>query len=254
VESSRKLILQLSGITIVLVIWEVAGRVMGEMLLAAPSIVIVNYMELLFDGEMLIELANSMRQMFAGFGLSCLIGMPLGAAMGRSKVVDALFHPWISMIVVTSVAALVPIFILLFGTGFQFRAAIVFVASVGYVVLTTYHGARGIDPKMIEVARSFASSRLAIYRKVILPALFPYLITGVRLGLVHAIRAMVVAEMFVIVGYGGLIFQSGQDLSTASILSYLVTIMIVSIGANLILRWAGRRIAPWYDARMAAGQ
>ncbi len=248
-----KLFLQLSGITIVLVLWEIGGRILGELLLAPPSIVVVKYVELLIEGEMLAKLVGSMRQMLVGFGLACVIGMPLGALMGRSRIVDALVHPWISMIVVTSVAALVPIFMLLFGTGFEFRVAIVFAASVGYVVLTTYHGARGIDPKMIEVARSFSTGRIDFYRKVILPALFPYIITGIRLGLVHAIRAMVVAEMFVIVGYGGLIFQTGLDISTAPILAYLITIMIVSIGANLALGWIGRRVAPWYDAKLTAG-
>lgn len=252
-DKSRKLTLQLSGSMIVLAIWEITGHVLGELLLAPVSKVAVAYVELLLDGEMLTELVNSLRQMFVGFGLACIIGMPLGAAMGRSKVIDALVHPWISMIVVTSVAALAPVFILLFGTGFEFRAAIVFVASVGYVVLTAYHGSRGIDTKILDVARSFGTGKIDFYRKVVLPALFPYLITGARLGLVHAIRAMVVAEMFVIVGYGGLIFQTGQDLSTAPLLAYLVTIMIVSIGANHILAWVGRWIAPWYEAKIAAG-
>lgn len=250
---SRKFFLQLSGVAIVLILWEIAGQILGELLLAPPSQVAVTYVKLLLDGEMLAKLAGSLRQMLVGFVLACLVGMPLGAMMGRSRLVDALVHPWISMIVVTSVAALVPIFMLLFGTGFEFRVAIVFAATIGYIVLTTYHGARGIDPKMIDVARSFSTGRIDFYRKVILPALFPYLITGARLGLVHAIRAMVVAEMFVIVGYGGLIFQTGLDLSTAPILSYLITIMIVSIGANLALSWIGRRYAPWYDAKMAAG-
>lgn len=248
----RKLLLQLSGILIVLATWEVAGQILGDRLFAPPTLVAVTYYELLLDGEMLRELVGSMRQMLVGFALACIIGMPLGALMGRSRVLDALFHPWISMIVVTSVAAVVPVFILLFGTGFEFRVAIVFVASVGYVVLTAYHGARGVDPKVLDVARAFSTSRIDLYRKVILPALFPYLITGARLGLVHAIRAMVVAEMFVIVGYGGLIFHTGLDLSTAPILSYLVTIMLVSIGANLLLRWVGQRLAPWYDAKIAA--
>ena len=104
---------------------------------------------------------------------------------------------------------------------------------------------------MIDVSRAFSAGRIDLYRKVILPALFPYLITGARLGLVHAIRAMVVAEMFVITGYGGLIFQTGLDISTAPILAYLVTIMAVSIALNLVLRWIGRRVAPWYEAKMA---
>lgn len=249
---AHKLRLQASGILIVLVAWEIAGRILGDLLLAPPSRVAPTYWALLVEGEMLTALAGSLRQMLAGFGLACAIGMPLGAAMGRSRIVDALFHPWVSMVVVTSAAALLPIFMLLFGTGFELRVAIVFVASVGYVVLTAYHGSRGIDPKMIEVARSFSAGTLHRYTKVILPALFPYLITGARLGLIHAIRAMVVAEMYVIVGYGGLIFQTGQDLSTAPLLAYLLTLMVVSIGANKALQLAGRWTAPWYEARMRA--
>ena len=246
----RKFLLQCTGVFIVLAVWEVVGRYLGEFLLAPPSLVFITYIELLMDGEMMVELAKSLRQMLIGYGFACVIGMPLGAVMGRVRIIDALVHPWISMIVVTSVAALLPIFILLFGTGFQLRVAIVFVASIGYVVLTAYHGARAIESRYVDVSKSFGANRIHMYQKVVMPALFPYLITGARLGLVHAIRAMVVAEMFIITGYGGLIFQTGLDISTAPILAYLVTIMAVSIGTNLILRRLGQRVAPWYEARM----
>lgn len=250
---SHILFLNISGIVLFLALWEIGGRFMGEALLAAPSVVVPEYFRLLFAGDMLRALFGSLQQMFLGFGLACVIGMPMGALMGRIRLVDALVHPWVSMIVVTSAAALAPIFILMFGTGFEFRVAIVFVSSFGYIILTAYHGARGIDPKVIDVARSFSTSTIDTYRKVVLPALFPYLITGARLGLVHAIRAMVMAEMFVLVGYGGLIFQTGQDLSTAALISYLVTLMFVSVGANMGLGWIGRQVAPWYESKISAG-
>jgi len=238
------------GIVLTLLIWEAAGRYLGDALLAPPSSVAVTFVDLLEDGEMITKLIGSLQLAIVGFGLACLIGMPLGAMMGRSAFIDALVHPWISMLVVTSVAAIVPIFILLFGTGDQFRISIIFTASIGYVVLTAYHGARGIDPKHLDVARAFSAGRIETYQKVILPALFPYLITGARLGLVHALRAMIVAEMFVISGYGGLIFHTGLDISTAPILSYLLLLMAVSLGANMALQRIGQTVAPWYQAKM----
>jgi ABC-type nitrate/sulfonate/bicarbonate transport system permease component len=249
---AHRLFLQLSGIAITLAIWEVAGRLMGEALLAPPSATAVAYVGLLRDGTMLGELVSSLRQMAVGFAFACAIGIPVGTAMGRVRSVDAAVHPWVSMLMVTSVAAIVPLYILLFGTGFWFRAAVVFTASVGYVVLTTYNGARGIDPRYIDVGRSFSASRLQVFWKVFVPALYPYIFTGVRIGLVHAIRAMVVAEMFIILGYGGLIYQSGLDISTAPLLALLVTIMVVSIGANQLLRIIGDRLAPWYSQRLSA--
>jgi ABC-type nitrate/sulfonate/bicarbonate transport system permease component len=244
--------IQLVGIAITLLAWEVVGRIMGEALFAPVSVVARGYLALLRDGTMLTELFGSLQQMLVGFGLACVVGMPLGIAMGRSRACDVLFHPWVSMFVVISVAALVPLFILLFGSGFAFRAAIVFMASAWYIVLTTYHGARGLEPRFIDVARSFAASRGVLFWKVLMPALYPYLITGARIGLVHAIRAMVVAEMYVIVGYGGLIHRTGLNMSTAPLLGLLITLMAVSMLANTALGAAGRRLAPWYEERRAA--
>jgi ABC-type nitrate/sulfonate/bicarbonate transport system permease component len=247
----QRLLLPGTGILVALAIWELVGRAMGEALMAPPSKVLVGYLTLLREGTMLAELAGSLRQMFVGFALACVVSMPLGVAMGRSKTCDVIFHPWVSMFVVISVAAFVPLFLLLFGSGFQFRVAIVFMASAWYMVLTTYHGARGINPRYTDVARSFAASRLQLFWKVLLPALYPYLITGARIGLVHAIRAMVVAEMYVIVGYGGLIHKTGLLVSTAPLLGLLLTLMGVSILANWTLYLVGRWLAPWYEDRTA---
>lgn len=238
------------AILAVLLLWEAAGRRIGPALLAPPSVVFPEYFRLLRGGTMLALLAGSLRQMLVGYALACAVGFPLGIAMGRSRVCDALFHPWVSMFVVTSVAALVPLFIVVLGTGFWFRVAVVFVASVWFAILTAYHGAKGIEPRWIEVGRSFAAGRLQLFWKVMLPALYPYLITGARLALVHAIRAMVVAEMFIIVGYGGLIYNSGLLVSTAPLLGLIITLMLVGVAANGVLRWMGRTVAPWYEERM----
>ena len=143
-----------------------------------------------------------------------------------------------------------PLFVVVFGTGFWFRVAIVFVASVWYVMLTVYHGARGVEPRYIDVGRSFGAGALRAFWSILLPALYPYIVTAMRIGLVHAIRAMVVAEMFIILGYGGMIYRAGYAPSTAPLLALLVTLMLVSIAANELLRIGGRKLAPWYDERM----
>ena len=246
--------LTITGFSVVFVAWEIAGRMLGDMLLSPPSAVLPLLVSILAEGRALRELASSMGQMLMGFALACLIGMPLGTMMGRARAIDALVHPWVSMLVVTSVAALVPIVILLLGTGLAMRVAIVFLGSVGYVLLTAYHGARGIDAKLVDAARSFSVAGVGLYSKVLLPALYPYLVTGARLGLIHAIRAMIVAEMFVITGYGGLIFQTGLDLSVGPLLAYLLLLMIFSTTATTILQRIGNATAPWYEARQRLGE
>jgi ABC-type nitrate/sulfonate/bicarbonate transport system permease component len=246
----RRLGYNILGIVLALALWELIGRTAGAELFASPSVVFPEFVTLVQQGQIFAELAASLRQMIVGFALACVIGLPLGIVMGRSRICDGLLHPWLSMFVVTSIAALVPMFVLLFGTGFWFRVAIVFFASVWYVMLTVYHGARGVDPRFIDVGRSFGLGPLRSFRSILMPALYPYIVTALRIGLIHAIRAMVVAEMFIILGYGGMIYRAGYEPSTAPLLALLMTLMLVSVGANEILRLAGRKLAPWYDEQI----
>lgn len=248
---AQRLFWNVAGIVLFLLAWEIAGRWLGSNVLAPPSRVAREYVQLLRAGTMLTELAASLRQMLVGFGLACAIGMPLGILMGRVKVVEWIMTPWIGMMVVTSVAAMVPLFLLVLGTGFAFRASIVFVASVWYIVITSYNGARGVDPGLLAVARSFGASGLQTGMKVVFPAVYPYLIAGARVGLVHAIRAMVMAEMFVIIGYGGLIHQTGMMADTEPLIGLLVTLMAVSVLATWLLRVVGHKVAPSYERRIA---
>ena len=127
----QRLALPALGFASLLLVWEIAGRIAGPALFAPPSSVAVDYVGLLRQGDMLRELSSSLRQMAVGFIAACVVGMPLGAVMGRSAVADAIFRPWVSMFVVTSTAALIPLFILFLGTGLMLRVTIVFLASVG---------------------------------------------------------------------------------------------------------------------------
>lgn len=243
----ERILLGCAGFVIVLIAWEIAGRSLGNALLAPPSVVVVDYIDLLRQGEMLRRLGSFMEQTAVGFGAACVIGMPLGVAMGRSDTVDAVARPWVSMFVVTSIAALVPLLIIMLGTGFMLRVTVVFLASVWYIVLTVYNGARGVSVMHIAVAHSFGGGILQTFWKVMLPAIYPYLLTGARIGLVHSIRAMVLAELYVIVGYGQLIHRAGVAIDTGFTISLLITLMIVSVVLNGLLVEAGRRLAPWYE-------
>ncbi|MCX7222938.1 MAG: ABC transporter permease subunit [Burkholderiales bacterium] len=243
----RNILLPLIGFAIVIAIWEIVGTRLGNSLFAPASSVLIQYLDMLREGKMLSELFTSLRQMLLGFVIACLVGMPMGIAMGRSKIADTMLRPWVSIFVVTSTAALVPILIMILGTGLTLRATVVFLAAVWYIVLTTYNGAKGISPELLAVGRSFSANRHQIFWKIILPALYPYLITGARIGLIHAIRAMVMAEMFVIIGYGALINQAGMEINTSSLLGLLLTLAFVSLIANAMLSQWGKHLAPWYE-------
>jgi ABC-type nitrate/sulfonate/bicarbonate transport system permease component len=251
--AQRRWARHLAGVAVFLMLWEVAGKAFGAGLIAPPSEVLPEFVTMWGDGRLPGIVANSLQQMLAGYVLACGIGMPLGVAMGRFPVLGALVQPWLSMLIVTSVASLIPLFILAFGTGFEFRVLVVFASAVFYVTLVSYEGARELERRWVDVGRSFGANGLQRFRKIVLPALFPYLLTGARIGLGQSLRGMIVAELFVIVGIGGLIHNAGMEISTARYLALLVLLMAIALIANEILRWAGRRLAPWYEPSKRLG-
>lgn len=246
---TRAWTLRLAGIAVFLLLWEILGRILGEALFAPFSAVVAGFPATVRGYKLFAELAGSFRQLVLGYFLGCAVGVVVGTAMGRSRLLDGLLQPWVSMMFVTSVASLVPLFIITFGFGLAFRVAIVFMAAVWYVLLVTYHGARDVNPELLQTARSFAASRVQTFTMVLLPALYPYILAGMRIGLAHAIRAMVIAEMYVIVGFGGVIYNSGVEISTVSLLGALATIMLVGVVLTEALKWLGRSTAPWYEER-----
>ena len=114
-----------------------------------------------------------------------------------------------------------------------------------------YEGARNVDRKWLDVARAFSASPLQRFRKVILHAMVPYAFTAARVGLGQALRGMVVAELFVLVGIGGLLFYSGQEVSTAGNFALLFILMAIALAANGLLGMAEKILAPWQgEARL----
>ncbi|MCW2242103.1 ABC transporter permease [Azospirillum canadense] len=242
-------IVNLLGILLVLALWQAAGAQLGDALLATPVQVARALVETVQTGAFWAALWQMLWKMMLGYALALVIGIPLGVAMGRVPVVNAIVKPWASMFIVISAAAIVPLFIILMGRGLVFSTAIVFVVTVWYVVVTMTEAARSVSPKLLNVARSFAANDFQRFRYVILPSLHPFIMIAARVGLVHALRAMITAEMFISAGFGGLLNDAGLDLSTAPLFALIVALMIISVSMTSALRWIAHRSAPWYASR-----
>ncbi|AHF76586.1 Binding protein dependent transporter [Sodalis praecaptivus] len=243
------LLMNLTGCALALLAWQLGGMGLGDALLATPGAVALSWLALLGDAVFWRALVTMLMQMLAGYLLALAVGIPLGIAMGRSRWVMAAVKPWASMFIVVSAAALVPLFILLLGRGMLMCIAIVFVATLWYVVMTMQQAARDLPARYMNVALSFGASRHQRFRLVMLPALFPYLLVAARIGLTHSLRAMVTAEMFISTDFGGLLNDAGLELSTAPLFALIVMLMLISVTATGLLRWLAGRVAPWYASR-----
>ncbi|MCW3014361.1 MAG: binding-protein-dependent transport system inner rane component [Solirubrobacterales bacterium] len=231
-----------------LVAWQIFGMIAGPFYFASVTETGSGLVQFISNGH-LTQLAESLRQLLVGYGLSVLVGVPAGIIIGASLIGEATLGVYVRALFVTSLEAMLPFFILLFGAGLQLRVVVVFLFSVLYITINTAAGVRNIDARYIETARSFGASRLQLARHVIVHGALPYIAAGLRLGWGFAVKGMVIAELWVTTGLGGLLRDLG---GTRQLDQYFaITLLIVAVGA--IGSWAIERVqllvAPWSEVQ-----
>ncbi|WP_251328114.1 ABC transporter permease [Haloplanus pelagicus] len=242
----KKSIVQITAVLAVLLLWEAVGQALGANLFAPFTEVVASYIDLFQRGAMVDRLIKSVTEMFMGFGLAVAFAVPVGLLMGRSRRFDSIMTPWVSAFFATSTSALLPLLIVVLGIDLPFRITIIWLACVWHILLNLYHGARGVNQELIDVGQSFDASSLKIFKDITLPAVIPFLVAGLRMGLTRAIRGFILAETYIRTGYGGFIMDVGnQSISTAPVLALIINIMLLGYVTRRLLDMAQEWLAPW---------
>lgn len=232
------------GWGLLLALWEFTAHQVGPFYLPSVEGTARGLWLVAMDGS-LLGIAQSFAHMFAGFGIAVVVGVPLGLLMGMSRIAEWVLSPYVKALFVTSLAALLPFVILLFGTGFAFRAAVVFLFSIFYVVITPANGVREIDRGLVEITESLGASRAKTFVSLLLPGSLPFIITGLRLGLGQAIQGVVIAEIWVTVGTGRKLVNLGLARELGEFFALAGAVVIVGASLTQLLVWAQRRFTPW---------
>ncbi|MCB1885932.1 MAG: ABC transporter permease subunit [Geminicoccaceae bacterium] len=195
----------MSSLILWCVLWEVAGRLDLVFLLPPFSAVLVAMTEIVPTAGFLRATWLTLGCFALGMALAVLVGVPLGVLMGRSRAADRLLGLWVNLFLSAPLSALVPILMILFGLGTTTIVATVFLFAVWIITLDTQAGVRSVAPSLLEMARTYGAGRVALYRRVILPAALPEILAGVRLGVIRGVKGVVIGQLLVsIVGYGAL--------------------------------------------------
>ncbi|HLI26749.1 MAG TPA: ABC transporter permease [Chloroflexota bacterium] len=234
------------ALLVLLIIWEIFGRQVNRALFAPPSAVVAAAAEMLGSGELWQYLQGSLMVLAIGFGITLLIGIPLGFAMARSRTVYYALDWYIDAFNSTPNVALVPLITLIFGFDITAKVIVVVIASLFAVVVNTEQGVRHVDARLLEVARSFRSSERQLWTDVILPSALPYIAAGVRIAVGRALVGMVVAEFFTsVTGIGYLIVRYSNSFQPDHLLVPIVVVMALGILLTAVTRAVEVRIAPW---------
>lgn len=243
---------QFAFVAVLLVIWEIAGRRLGDFFLAPPSSLVGAAGELLESGELVNATVNSLYSLLVGFGLASLLGVGLGYFMGWYKPVAKVIDPFVNAAYVIPVAALVPVIIIWFGLGTTSRILVVMLFCVFEILVSTYTGVKNVDPMLIDVGRSFGASRVGLFRKVVFFASLPYIFAGLRMGASRAIKGMVIAELlFAVTGLGGAIQTAANYYRTDIVFVYVIVIALLGIVLSGTIQVIERVVTPWKQERSA---
>jgi NitT/TauT family transport system permease protein len=231
-----------------LIFWEssVDFHLVNPLFTSSPSRILRTGFEMFADGSIFPDLEVSGYEFAVGYGAAILIGVPLGILMGWYGRVDAVLDPFVTALYAMPRIALLPLVMIWFGIGIASKVAIVFLGAIFPILVSTITGVRTMNADFIKVARSFGSNDRQLFLTVALPSAVPMLLTGLRLGLAHALVGIVVGEMYgATAGIGFLIAVSGSTFQTDKVMVGIIIISSAGVALTAILRQVERRFERW---------
>ncbi len=222
--------LPLVGIAALLGLWELAPRAGWVRPTSVPpaSEVLAETVVVLADPAFWPEVFASSGRWAAGLAVAVLVGVPLGIAMGRSRAVFYAVDPILTVSYPVPKAALILVLVLWFGAGNVSRVGIIVLGCLIPIVISSYHGARGVEPRLLWSARALGTGRSATLFRVVLPAALPQILSGLRLAIAISIFALLASELLIRQsGVGAYLFQF-YDLGAT--LRVWATAVIIALG------------------------
>jgi len=188
----------------------------------------------------------SIFRVFVGFSLGAVVGLVLGIAMGRSRMIDAIVNPIFNLIRPIPGIAWIPMAILWFGIGEPTKYFIIFMGGFANVLLNTYAGSKYVDKKLIGAAQMLGASKRNVFIYVVIPGSLPYIFAGLQVSLSTSWMAVLAAEMVCAnEGVGYLIIGGMQSGNTTQILVGMIAIGLVGLVLASLMRSAEKRLCAW---------
>jgi ABC-type nitrate/sulfonate/bicarbonate transport system permease component len=232
-------------------LWQMLAvrRVVPELFLPGPIDIANAFAAYVAKGQIWPDMWISGQELWWGFALSIVIGLPLGILIGWYRRLNQAFDPFITFFYSLPRVALTPLLIIWFGIGMNSKIAVVFLGAIFAIVINTAAGVKNIDPSLIKAARSFGASDAQLFRTVVVPGSVPFILTGLRLGLGHALTGVVVGELVAAqAGVGLMMATAGATFQTSKVFVGLVIVAAAGMILTYVLSRIERRFQSWKPA------
>ncbi|HUH71057.1 MAG TPA: ABC transporter permease [Mycobacterium sp.] len=248
------------GIVIFAVVWELATRLdawtdisvplVGQ--LPPPSAVVVDFLKLATSPGYWNSWSLSFQRVLAGFAVALIVGGTLGLLMATRPWFKRVVFPVFESLRPIPPLAWVPIAIIFWPTQELSITFVTFLGALFPIVLNTVGGAEEIDRRHVLAARSVGASRSYVFRRVLLPALLPSLVTGAAVGMGITWEVVVAAELISgggqqsgDGGLGFLVWNAYQGNDLPRVVVAMISLGIAGYLSSGLVRAMGNRLMPW---------
>ncbi|MBP9183578.1 MAG: ABC transporter permease subunit [Fuscovulum sp.] len=246
------LLLSLASIAGIIFLWWLATTLgwVKPLFLPGPGAVLRKFLQIWNEGftntAFLTHVAVSTARVFGAFLLACLIGIPLGLAMGMSPLIRGIFDPPIEFYRPIPPLAYLPLMIIWFGIGETSKVLLIFLSVLAPVALGARAGVKSAAIEQIHAAYSFGATRWQVMRHVILPSALPEILTAMRIGIGFGWTTLVAAEMVAATeGLGYMVLSASQFLQTSTVIMGIIVIAAIAYAFDLLMRFIERKVVPW---------
>lgn len=242
---------QLAFLVVFLAGWQFAsGRLIPAFYISSPSDIAAIVWKWLADGSIWLHVGSTIMTLFMGYAVGALLGIGFGLLLGLSPRTERLVAPFIAALYGLPKVALLPLFVIFFGIGLVSKVALVASVVIFLLFYATLAGVRDIDRDIIQSMRLMGARSDEITRKVRLPAILPWIYTGLRTSIGYALTTTVVSEALSSNrGLGFLIEYSASQFNSAGVFGAVVVLLVLSSVIMIPLGMLERRSRPTRPSR-----
>jgi NitT/TauT family transport system permease protein len=199
------------------------------------------------SGELINDAMSSMYRVVVGFAVGAGLALPLGLLMGTSKRIYAWMNPLVQVIRPIPPIAYIPLSILWFGLGNPPAVFLIAIGAFFPVLMNTIAGVRHVDGIYLRAARNLGARQHTIFRRVILPAAVPYILSGVRIGIGTAFIVVIVSEMIAVNnGLGFRILEAREYFWSDKIIAGMITIGLLGLAIDIAMNKLNNHLLRWH--------
>lgn len=250
--SGRSLAISIVTVFILVFLWWALTRwgIVDPLFLPSPAAVWNRAIEVGtvgFGGSTLwVHAWVSIYRVFLAFFFSCITAIPVGLAMGMSRIFRGVFDPPIEFYRPIPPLAYLPLIIIWFGIDELSKIILIYLACFAPMALSTRAGVRSVSIEQIHVAYSLGATRAQVIRHVVLKAALPEILTGMRIGIGFGWTTLVAAEMVAAAaGLGYMILNASEFLVTDVVVMGIVVIGVIALLSDLLMRYMEFKLVPW---------